>query len=172
MRGWLALLIVPLAAVAQTQASDGTYGSRDRTDEPKLALPEYPNPANYLPFEVSAVTPFTFFVDAKSISVAPNAIVRYTLIAKSSDGALNVSYESMRCTDGNFRVYAYGSVGNSWFEVRNPKWELIRTDRRNPQRAVLFNDYFCPLTGYIANAADAVRVLKSGGNPMGAPGSN
>jgi len=172
MRAWLALLIVPLAAAAQTPGTDGDYGSRDRPGEAKVALPEYPRPENYLPFEVSAVTPFAFFVDSKSISVGPGAVLRYTLIAKSADGALNISYESMRCTDGNFRVYAYGSVGDSWFEVRNSKWELIRSDRRNPQRAVLFNDYFCPLTGYVSNAADAVRVLKSGGGPRGAIGGN
>ncbi len=164
MRAWPVLLLLPLAAAAQTPGSDGNYGGLERQGDVRMALPQYPKPENYLPFEVSATTPFAFFVDSKSISVGSDSVVRYTLIAKSSEGALNISFEGMRCTDGNFRVYAYGGVGNSWLQARNPKWEIIRADRRNPQRAVLYNDYFCPVAGKIATAEDAVRALKSGGN--------
>ena len=165
MRTWLTLVLIllPLAAAAQTQGFDS--GQRDHRGEAKVPLPQYPKPENYLPFEVSATTAFSFFVDAKSISVGSDGVVRYTLIAKSPEGVLNVSFEGMRCTDGEFRVYAFGSTGNSWYEVRNSKWEAIRASPRNAQRAVLYRDYFCPVTGDIGTAEEGVRALKSGGNP-------
>lgn len=172
MRAWLALLLLPLAAAAQSPGSNDGYGSRDRRGEAKVALPQYPNPENYLPFEVSATTPFNFFVDAKSVSVGPDQVVRYTMIAKSSEGALNISFEGMNCVEHQVRVYALGSANGTWFEPRNSRWEAIRGDTRNAQRLVLYNDFFCPLTAYVANAAEAVRVLRSGGNRRAFTGGN
>lgn len=169
MRAWPALaLILPLAAGAQTPGSQEDHGSRDRRGETQAPLPQYPKPENYLPFEVSATTPFVFFVDAKSLSVGADGVVRYSVIAKSPDGALNISFEGMRCAEREFRVYAFGRSDNTWSEVRSSRWEAIRVDPRNAQRAVLYSDFFCPMTGYIATAEEGARVLKSGGNPRAA----
>ncbi|MGP1679292.1 MAG: CNP1-like family protein [Burkholderiales bacterium] len=166
MRAWPALLLVlPLAACAQTPGSGANYGDRDRRGEIQVAFPQYPKPENYLPFEVSTITPFVFYVDAKSLSVGADAVVRYSVIAKSSDGALNISFEGMRCAEREFRIYAFGRADHTWSEARNSRWEAIRSDPRNAQRAVLYSDYFCPVTGNIATAEQGVRVLKSGGNP-------
>ena len=114
---------------------------------------------------MSATTPFVFFVDAKSISVDTDGVVRYSVIAKSSDGGLNISFEGMRCADGQFRVYAFGRADNTWSEARNSKWEPIRVDQRNAQRAVLYSEYFCPVTGNIATSEEGLRALQKGGNP-------
>ncbi len=166
MRAWLALvLILPLAAAAQMPGFEENSGARDRRGEVQVPLPPYPKLENYLPFQVSATTPFAFFVDATSISVGADGVVRYSVIAKSSDGGLNISFEGMRCADRQFRVFAFGRSGNTWFEVRNSRWEPIRNDPRNSQRAVLYSDFFCPVTGAISTAEEAVRVLKNGGNP-------
>lgn len=166
MRAWLALvLILPLAVGAQTSGFGADSGDRGSRGEVRVPLPAYPKPENYLPFQVSATTPFAFFVDAKSVSVGADRVVRYSVIAKSAEGALNVSFEGMRCADGQIRVYAFGRPGNTWVEVRDSRWEAIRADQRNSQRAVLYSDYFCPVTGAVSTAEEAVRALKSGGNP-------
>jgi hypothetical protein len=168
MRACLALiLMLPLAAGAQLFGSDERASERQRQTGPEaqVTLPQFPRQEDYLPFEVSATTPFDFFVDAKSLSVGADWVVRYTVIAKSSGGALNISFEGMRCADNQFRVYALGRADKTWAEVRNSKWETIRGEARNAQRTVLFNDYFCPMAGNIATAEDGVRALKNGGNP-------
>ena len=166
MRACLALaLMLPLLAAAQTSGFDTGRGEREPGAESKVQLPQYPKPENYLQFDVSATTPFSFYVDAKSMSVDPSGVVRYTLIAKSADGGLNVSFEGMRCPDAQYRVYAFGNGRNGWFEVRDSKWAPIRNELRNAQRAVLFNAYFCPSTGDISTAAEGVRALRNGGNP-------
>jgi len=168
MRPWPALaLISTLVACAQTPDFKDHSGDRDRRGEMQTPLPQYPEPENYLPFEVSVLTPFYFYVDAKSLSVGADGVVRYTVIAKSSDGALNISFEGMRCAEREFRIYAFGRVDKTWSEARNSKWEAIRSGPRNAQRAALYNDYFCPVGGDIATAEDGVRALKSGGKPRG-----
>lgn len=167
MRACLALiLMLPIAAGAQLFGSDERGGERERLAGPEapVTLPQFPRQEDYLPFEVSATTPFDFFVDARSLRVGADTVVRYTVIAKSAGGALNISFEGMRCADHQFRVYALGRADKTWSEVRNSKWETIRREVRNAQRAVLYNDFFCPMTGYIATAEEGVRALKNGGN--------
>ena len=164
MRGWLALaLILPLVAAAQTPGFGEGRGERSRKGEAQVSPPPYPKPENYLPFQVNTAVSFEFFVDAKSISVSADGVIRYTVIAKSSAGALNISFEGMRCAERTFRVYAFGRTGNTWLEVRNSRWEPILGEARSAQRAVLYRDFFCPMTGNIVTAEQGVRALKDGG---------
>jgi hypothetical protein len=163
MRGWFALaLILPLAVWAPTGSAEAYEGNVLRVDDAQVPLPEYPRSENYLPLQVSATTTFTFFVDAKSVSVGKDGVVRYTLIAKSPDGVLNVSFEGIRCSTGLFRVYAFGRSDNTWSEARHSEWQPIPADTRNAQRAVLYADYFCSKNRGIATADEAVQALRSG----------
>jgi hypothetical protein len=170
MRAWLALgLMLPLAAWTQAGSTEGNNGDASRGGEAQAPLPEYPKPENYLPLEVSATTPFVFFVDAKSVSVGKDGVVQYSLIAKSSGGAPNISFEGIRCSEGQFRVYAFGRSDNTWSESRMSRWQPIPADARNAQRAVLYRDFFCPVGGIIATAEEGVRALRSGGHPRATP---
>ncbi|HMC44167.1 MAG TPA: CNP1-like family protein [Caballeronia sp.] len=166
MRAWIALgLILPLVAWAQVVGADGNFGDAGREDEAQAPRPEYPKPENYLPLQVSGTTPFVFFVDAKSVSVGKDGVVRYSLIAKSSDGALNVSFEGIRCSEHKFRIYAFGRPDNTWSEARSSLWQVMPADSRNAQRAVLYSDFFCPAGGIIHTPEEGVQALRSGRHP-------
>jgi hypothetical protein len=168
MRAWLALvLMLPLTACAQTRGLEGTSKDAGRRDEVPAQLPEYPKPENYLPLRVSATTSFEFFVDAKSVSVGKDGVVRYSLIAKSPDGALNVSFEGIRCSDGRFRIYAFGRSDKTWSEARSALWQAMPADSRNAQRTALYSEYFCPSGGIIYTPEEGVQALRAGGHPRG-----
>ena len=168
MRAWLALgLILPLAAWSQAGSADGIYVDAGRGGEAQAPLPEYPKPENYLPLQVSATTPFVFFVDAKSVSAGKDGVVRYSLIAKSSGGAPNISFEGIRCSEGQFRVYAFGRSDNTWSESQMSRWQPMPADARNAQRAVLYRDFFCSAGGIIATAEEGVQALRNGGHSRG-----
>jgi CNP1-like family len=168
MRGWLALgLMLPLAAWAQTRDPDGNFKEDGRWEEVRAQLPEYPKPENYLPFRVSETTSFEFFVDAKSVSVGKDGVVRYSLIAKSSDGALNVSFEGIRCLDGKFRIYAFGRPDKTWSEARGAIWQAMPADARNAQRTALYGEYFCPGGGIIYTSEEGAQALRAGRHPRG-----
>ena len=163
MRAWLLLaLLLPLAVGAQAPGFGEGRGGRSGAGEAQVQLPPFPKPEDYLPFRVSETTPFSFFVDAKSISVVADREVRYTLIAKSTEGALNISFEGMRCVERDFRIYALGRSDLSWSKPRNSRWEPIRRAERNSERAALFDDYFCPVDHNLAGSEEAVRALRSG----------
>src|SRR5437588_5598596 len=58
-------------------------------EEIALQLPAAPQAANLLPFYVSPTASQKFFIDAKSLSVGSDGIVRYTLVSRSESGVEN-----------------------------------------------------------------------------------
>jgi len=164
MRAALVLwLVLPLAAWAQARDFDAAFDDGDRWAEAQSQLPPYPEPENYLPFKVNAVTPFGFFVDAKSVSVDNDGVVRYTVIAKSASGALNISFEGIRCSGHQYRVYAFGRSDHTWAKARSSHWQPLSEDAANAQRAILYGDFFCPGDLIISTAETGLRALRRGG---------
>lgn len=131
--------------------------------ELEFQLPAKPERANYLGFYVSATTDNRFFVDAKSVSIGADGVVRYTLIIETAGGANNVSFEGMRCETRERRTYAFGRSDGVWSKSRSNQWEKIREAANNRQYAALFLEYFCPGGVIVAKAEDALGLLRRGG---------
>jgi hypothetical protein len=151
-----------LALLAAGCAHPITY--TDELDKPweaqKALLPPAPKIADLVPFYVGPV-PFDFFVDRSSVKLGEDGVVRYTLMARSSSGATNVSYEGIRCATYSRRVYAFGSVDGSWSQARNSQW--VEMDRlASDPRTVLANDFFCPDRGPVRSTDEARRALALG----------
>lgn len=141
-----ALLAVALAGCAQTGEKDGD----------SLPLPGYPRERDLVEFQVGPTSEFRFFIDPASISVS-DAIVRYTLVARSPAGATNVSFEGMRCETGDVRVYALGRDGG-WVRA-SADWRRMRPG----WHSALYREYFCPQRQPPASAHEAVESLRRGG---------
>jgi hypothetical protein len=132
--------------------------------EIEVALPAFPEPENLIPFEVGAVRHMRFSIDEKSISVDSDDVIRYSLVAVSSSGAQNISFEGMRCVTGERRVYAFGRPDRTWSKARNNQWVRIRGGN-DSYLVALFSDYFCTAgQRAIMTPEDAVRVLRQGRN--------
>lgn len=144
MRG--ALLALALAACAQTIEKDGD----------SLALPAYPRERELMEFEGAPTSELRFFIDPASISVQ-DRVVRYTLVARSSTGTTNVSFEGMRCETGEVRIYALGREGG-WLRS-SADWRRIRPG----WHSVLYREYFCPQREPIASAREGIDSLRRGG---------
>ena len=132
--------------------------------EESITLPPYPKRGNLIEFDPGFATNFRFFVDSASLSVGTDGVVRYVLLARSPQGAENMSFEGLRCSNGEYRIYATGGGDRSWVRNRDARW------RSGGQRAgswhrVLANDFFCPGKSPIRTAAEGVEALKRGGNP-------
>jgi len=64
-----------------------------------------------------------FGIDPKSVSVGRDGVVRYVIVAASPSGAINASYEGLRCDRGEYRVYARNS-GQAWRTVTS-EWRSL-----------------------------------------------
>jgi hypothetical protein len=130
-------------------------------------MPEAPKPENLTSFYVSPATNFRFFVDTHSISIGKDGVVHYTLIARSPEGANNISFEGMRCSNRTYKVYAYLGANDTFRPRTDPQWARIDEAEANRQRASLYKDYICP-SGVPLRVNDVVLALKS--NPYSAIG--
>lgn len=133
-------------------------------EEIQAQLPAYPNLAEAIAFEVSPALSAKFFIDPKSITVSADGVVRYSLIAQSSGGVLNVSYEGIRCETSDTKLYAIGRKENLWARNKYAKWEDISGSVKDP-RHVLYQDFFCPRGIIVDNANEAISALKNGIHP-------
>lgn len=111
--------------------------------ETTLTFPAPPKDANLAEFYLGPTSTAKSAVDIKSLSVSTDGVVRYTLVTKSSGGALNVSYEGIRCATGEHKSYAYGRADGTWIPARNNQWKRIVDVGANRQTAALYKDYFC-----------------------------
>ena len=147
----LLALYAPFASAANTDDAD----SDALKAESPVVLPAPAQKSNLLSFYVSPTTTLDFAVDAKSVSVTEEGIVRFVLVITSQSGASNISYEGIRCSTGERKLYAVGQTNGSWTTARRDVWEAIIDRGINRQHAALAKDYFCE-TGIVAGKAEVI----------------
>lgn len=156
--------LVGLTLALQFSVAASAQEDKAPADQPDdaapLILPAAPVKENLLAFYVSPTTTMNFAVDAASVSVTPDGIVRFTLIVASPEGARNVSHEGIRCKTAEKKLYATGGTDGSWSASRNDAWSRIQDVGANRQHAALFNDYFCDFSSVAGNAAAIVKRLR------------
>lgn len=136
--GLAGLLLCSAVLAQQDEPSRDTPAA-----ESEVTLPAAPQKSSLLPFYVSPTATMDFAIDAKSLSVTSEGIVRYTLVVTSKAGANNVSYEGIRCSSAEKKLYATGKPDGSWSPSRRDVWSPIWDVGANRQHAALVKDYFC-----------------------------
>ena len=170
-----AVCIALALAGCGTSPAPGAKSDWEKANEEKLAAADKAAAVNEIPpppgkrgeliqFEVLGAGGFRFFVDARSVAVDEEGVVRYVLVARSSDGVDNVSFEGMRCSTNEHRIYALQRNG-AWVG-RPTDWRTM--DLRSVQRwhHELSTNYFCPQRQPITSASEGVTALRMGGHPM------
>lgn len=168
----LAWLFFLLPCLAQANGlSDSAWGKFDFDFEEKpwveleAQLPPAPKTENLLPFYVSSDSDNQFFVDSASILAGADGVVRFTLAVKSSAGAMNISFEGLRCSSAEVKRYAFGRTDGGWGKARNARWETIAYKAMNRQHQMLYEDFFCPRGTAVKTPAEAIDALKRGAHP-------
>lgn len=158
------LLALPVAAQSSGAAAAQTKDPAAATDD--IALPGFPEEKNLVPFYVSATTAHRFMIDATSLEVGGDGVVRYTLVVKTGGGATNTSFEGMRCATGEYRIYASGQPPGRWSAARLSAWRTIENKPTNRYHAALFHDLFCPGGVAIGSAGEGRAALRPGNPPQ------
>jgi hypothetical protein len=161
-------MVAPAAAFfGPKKSSDYEYENEKPWVEIQAQLPSYPKSENLLEFDAGPASTNLHFVDGSSISVGEDGVVRYSLVVKSPAGAMNVSYEGIRCQTNERKVYAYGRAKDeSWAPTRMGKWTDLENIKQNYAQRALYRYFFCPLgIEMVKDADEAVQALKAGGHP-------
>lgn len=176
MNGWAVWLVgvwlTCLPLVAASQPARPFYLPEEFEEKPweeqKAMLPPYPEQRNLIGFDGGPTTDFRFFVDASSVTVDKDQVVRFVLVARSPAGAVNVSFEGLRCKTRERKLYAFGRADRTWAEARRVEWQKLSGTERNPYAAVLAEDFFCPARGIVRTPQEAVDALRRKGHPASA----
>ncbi|HEY5798941.1 MAG TPA: CNP1-like family protein [Burkholderiaceae bacterium] len=152
------------ACSGMPKISFGTPSSEEPSaawQEQSATLPAAPNDAQLVPFYVSPTATMRHALDAGTLAIGADGVIRYTLLALGPTGARNVSYEGLRCATGEFKQYAYGRNDGTWARPREERWQpLAQFDANNPQ-ALLARDFFCQGRAASGSALDLLRKLRA-----------
>lgn len=156
-----------LAGVAAPTAAWGLSDSEfDEQKKPwaeiEAQLPPYPRDETLLRFEAGAATANRFYIDAPSLSVGEDGVVRYTMLIRAAGGATNVSFEGIRCETREQKLYAVARSDGRWTRARDPAWRHIEYRELNRHHGVLFADFFCEVArqGKPLPAKDILAALR------------
>lgn len=129
--------------------------------ESALSSPPTFNLNRLVNLEAPAGSTLKFGIDPATLSVTPEGIVRYVMVATSPSGARNVMYEGIRCTTAQHRVYARHHPESGWSLVRGGEWHALAGSASTRHALALATAGAC--TGRSANrsAPDIVRALEA-----------
>ncbi|WP_034300895.1 CNP1-like family protein [Herbaspirillum sp. RV1423] len=140
----LLLASATLSFAQQLGSFDEEFDDEEKPwQEIAVQLPPAPQQENLVDFYVSPVATSTSYIDLKSLSVGSDNVVRYTLVTKTNGGAVNISYEGIRCETYEKKIYAFGHPDGKWSRSRQDKWRRINDAGSNRQDAALYKSYFC-----------------------------
>jgi CNP1-like family len=137
------LAVCGLLAGPMAMAADEDEDAKAWLERPVTAFPAAPDPAQMIRFFVSGTASQVFAIDAKSLSIGDDGVIRYTLVAQSASGVKNISYEGLRCASFEMKTYAYGRADGTWSVARRDEWLPIAHKVSNRPQAALALDYFC-----------------------------
>jgi hypothetical protein len=161
LRGLRALAVVLVASGCAQPSQFSDVLDAKPWDAEQSLLPAYPQQGNLVPIYVGPALPYSFFVDRPSVTVGPDGVVRYTLVARSASGAMNVSYEGIRCDTYERRVYGFGRPDGAWAQSRSSRWTEIDRLSTGPGTA-LADDFFCSERGRVRTTGEALQALARG----------
>jgi len=155
---WCTLMLATAFTQAQSRFEEDFNDEDKPWQEIAVQLPAAPKQENLLPFYSSPSQ--SFAIDATSVLVGTDGVVRYVLVASSTGGARNVSFEGIRCSAFERKLYAFGQPDGSWSRSRRDQWERISNHTVNRQHAVLAKDYFCQQLMVAGNAKQMVDRIR------------
>ena len=135
--------------------------NEEKIGEVDVVLPAYPLTKNLIEFDATSV--HRHFIDAQSIKVGEDRIIRYTVVIDTQGGARNVSYEGMRCHSSERKLYAHGRPDSTWSMAQAPAWQPINFNSTTSYHKDLYREIFCLDGIAVKNAAAAISNLRRAG---------
>lgn len=124
--------------------------------------PEY-SAQHLIEVEMPSFSSIKLGIDPKTIALdRTTGVVRYVVVARGPS-ALNALYEGVRCTTGEYRIYAHQVQGAAWVESTRSDWKAMTGEGgimvRHPYQ--LARNGLCVGTTPRSSVREMVRELRS-----------
>lgn len=159
-------IIILSCLIILTSCAKPPFKDQFESDKPWIEqltqLPAYPDTQNLLTFDSGAQTSNRYLVDTTSIKIGEDGVIRFTLVMQSSTGAMNVSYEGIRCSTNERKLYALGRNDRTWIQPRVSEWQKLDLVRQFYAQRELSQNIFCPHRQIVSSSQQAIQALKAG----------
>ena len=159
------LFILFFTGCASKEKFIDTFDHGKEWIELQTQLPPYPEAGNLLEFDVGPASYHHYYIDATSITIGKEGIIRYSLVVKTAQGAENATFEGIRCETREKKRYALGRNDRTWVQPRNSEWQALENIVQDFAQRELAKYYFCPRGIIVGSTQEAVRALKAGAHP-------
>ncbi|CAK0773023.1 hypothetical protein CCP3SC1AL1_640006 [Gammaproteobacteria bacterium] len=89
--------------------------------EGETLIPPFPKEENLIEVPMDPKS-YRCLLDLESLSLGADQVTKYTAVIVSKSGARSIFYEGLRCDNGEYKTFAYGS-NNTFQRVRDPTWK-------------------------------------------------
>jgi hypothetical protein len=115
-----------------------------------------------IPIEMPSYVSLRFGVDPATLSITPDGIVRYVVIATSTTGATSAMYEGLRCATGEVKTYARYGASGPWSLNTDPQWQDWNGNLPSKHALALARQGLCDGRSTAASSVPAIiRALKN-----------
>lgn len=152
---WLGLTLLALSTSAQV------------VTEPDWKETEAPPPPSFnkdklIPIEMPKYVSLRFGVDPATLTITPDGIVRYVMVASNATGSISAMYEAIRCATGEVKTYARYAANGKWSSVQDPQWHGLNDNLPSKHALALARQGVCDGRSMAASSVDAiVNALKN-----------
>jgi len=129
-------------------------------EESKAPAPPTFNATALLPLDMPPFVSLAFGIDPATISITPDGIVRYVVVARSQSGATTAFYEGILCARGEVKRYARSLSDGSWKLEDKPAWRALNDNQPSRHAMVFARQGACEGATAASSVADIVRKMK------------
>jgi CNP1-like family len=156
LQKWLLLGVACCALGAQAQApADDANGK-----ETEVPAPPAFDPKQLIAIEMPPYVSMKLGIDPATLSITPDGIVHYVMVAVSPGGAVNAFYEGIRCATGEVKSYARANASGVWTIVKAPEWRPLNGNQPSKHAQALAQQGACEGNASASSAAAILRKLK------------
>ena len=148
----LALLFAANAAHAQLADNNPDWKESEAPAPPALRT------SGLIPLEIPG-SQLRFGIDPASVCLGSDGVVRFVVVAASAGGAVNGIYEGIRCSTGEYKVYAR-NTGSGW-SMSGSDWRPLHAQPQSRHSLLVARTGACLGRGPNRSAAQIVRDLRA-----------
>ena len=178
VKRWLAALTALAALAALTLGASSTSMAQVFVEDPdwkEVDVPSAPafNKDRLIPVAMPPYVTLRFGVDPATLTITNDGVVRYVMVARSSEnsgtssgtssGTLSAMYEGIRCVSGEFKTYARFNASGQWAPVNNPQWRPLNDNNTSKHALALARQGACD--GRSARARSVPTIISALRNP-------
>jgi hypothetical protein len=156
---WLGLTLLTFGAAAQV-VTDPDWKETETPPPPAF------NKDKLIAIEMPNYVTLRLGVDPATLSITPDGVVRYVVVASNTTGSISAMYEGIRCATGEVKTYARYASSGPWTSVQDPQWQRLNDNLPSKHAKVLAKQGICDgrtIAGSsVAAIVDALKNSSSG----------